>query len=116
MSLAPLPPGLNEFSRLSGRAGAIASIRRQAAKALETPVRTPDNRTLQVSKYSQHTARTSTGAMAKVLEEAGVDLSTDITLSCKGGIAATVGYASLNDLAKAKLAVYDGSWAEYSKN
>ena len=53
---------------------------------------------------------------AKVLEEAGVDLSTDITLSCKGGIAATVGYASFNDLAKAKLAVYDGSWAEYSKN
>ena len=34
MSLAPLPPGLNEFSRLSGRAGAIASIRRQSAQAL----------------------------------------------------------------------------------
>ena len=53
---------------------------------------------------------------AKVLEEAGIDLSMDITLSCKGGIAATVGYASVKDLAKAKLAVYDGSWAEYSKN
>ena len=53
---------------------------------------------------------------AKVLEEAGVDLSNDITLSCKGGIASTVGYAAISELAKGKVAVYDGSWAEYSKN
>lgn len=50
-----------------------------------------------------------------VFAEAGVDLSKDITLSCQGGVAATVVYGSLKDIAKGKLAVYDGSWAEYSK-
>ena len=51
-----------------------------------------------------------------VFAEAGIDLSKDITLSCGGGIAATVVYNSLSDIATGKIAVYDGSWAEYSKN
>ena len=49
-------------------------------------------------------------------EAAGIDLEKDITLSCMGGVAATVVYGSLKDIAKGKLSVYDGSWAEYSKN
>lgn len=51
-----------------------------------------------------------------VYTEAGIDLSKDITVSCKGGIAATVAFASLKEIAEGKVAVYDGSWAEYSKN
>mmetsp|Transcript_36811 Transcript_36811/g.56357 ORF Transcript_36811/g.56357 Transcript_36811/m.56357 type:complete len:264 (-) Transcript_36811:36-827(-) len=51
----------------------------------------------------------------KAYEEAGVNLNSDITLTCQGGIAASVLYSSLRDIAKGNLAVYDGSWAEYSK-
>lgn len=51
-----------------------------------------------------------------VFAEAGIDLSKNITLSCQGGVAATVGYHSLTDIANGNLAVYDGSWAEYSKH
>ena len=47
-------------------------------------------------------------------DKAGVDLSTDITLSCAGGIACTAVYGALKDIATGRLAVYDGSWAEYS--
>ena len=32
-ALSPLPPGLNEFSRLDGRGGALSNIRRAAAAA-----------------------------------------------------------------------------------
>ena len=48
-------------------------------------------------------------------EAAGVDLEKDITLTCTGGVSATVLYASLKDIAKGKLSVYDGSWTEFSK-
>ena len=34
LALTPLPPGLNEFSRLSGRSGSLANIRRASAAAL----------------------------------------------------------------------------------
>jgi thiosulfate/3-mercaptopyruvate sulfurtransferase len=47
---------------------------------------------------------------------AGVDLGKPITLSCQGGVAATVVFNSLQDISDGPLAVYDGSWAEYSKN
>ena len=50
-----------------------------------------------------------------VFAEAGIDLSKDIILSCQGGVAATVAYNGLKDIAQANLSVYDGSWAEYSK-
>ena len=48
--------------------------------------------------------------------EAGVDLSKDITVSCSGGVTASVLYGSLKDITTGNLSVYDGSWAEYSKN
>ena len=51
-----------------------------------------------------------------VFADAGIDLSKDIALSCGGGIAATVVYNGVSDIATGKVAVYDGSWAEYSKN
>ena len=51
-----------------------------------------------------------------VFAEAGVDLSKDIAISCGGGIAATVVYSSLKDIAQGNLAMYDGSWSDYSKN
>ena len=50
----------------------------------------------------------------KLCEDAGVDLEKDITLSCQGGIAATVAFASLKDIAKGKLSMYDGSWSEFN--
>lgn len=50
-----------------------------------------------------------------VFAGAGIDLSKDITLSCAGGVAATVVYGAVSDIATGKVAVYDGSWAEYSK-
>ena len=49
-------------------------------------------------------------------ESAGVDLEKDIACSCMGGVAATVTYAALKDIAKGKLSVYDVSWSEYSKH
>ena len=47
-------------------------------------------------------------------EAAGVDLSKPISLSCQGGVAATVVFASLQDISTAPLSVYDGSWSQYS--
>ncbi len=46
----------------------------------------------------------------------GVDLKKDIVLSCQGGIASAVLYESLKDICEGQVSVYDGSWAEYSKN
>ena len=54
--------------------------------------------------------------MKAAYEAAGINITKDITVSCAGVIAATVLYGSLKDIATGKLAVYDGSWAEYSKN
>ena len=51
----------------------------------------------------------------KTFEEAGIDLSKDIAISCSGGITASVMYGSLRDIATGKVSIYDGSWAEYSK-
>ena len=48
-------------------------------------------------------------------QEAGVDISKDITLTCMGGVAATVAYGALKDIATGNIAVYDGSWSEFSK-
>ena len=48
--------------------------------------------------------------------DAGIDLSKNITLSCQGGVAATVVFNGVSDIATGKVAVYDGSWSEYSKN
>ena len=47
---------------------------------------------------------------------AGVDLDKPITLSCGAGVAASVVYMALHDIATAKVSVYDGSWSEYAKN
>ena len=52
----------------------------------------------------------------KALEAAGIDPKKDIVVSCMAGIAASNLYLGLNDIVKGKLAVYDGSFAEYSKN
>mmetsp|Transcript_18700 Transcript_18700/g.28649 ORF Transcript_18700/g.28649 Transcript_18700/m.28649 type:complete len:228 (-) Transcript_18700:8-691(-) len=46
----------------------------------------------------------------------GVDLKKNIVLSCQGGIASAVLYESLKDICEGQVSVYDGSWAEYSKN
>jgi len=46
----------------------------------------------------------------------GVDLKKSIVISCQGGIASAVLYESLKDIAEGEVAIYDGSWAEYSKN
>ena len=51
-----------------------------------------------------------------IFAEAGIDLSKDIALSCGAGIAASVVYSGLQDISQGNLAVYDGSWADYSKN
>jgi thiosulfate/3-mercaptopyruvate sulfurtransferase len=51
-----------------------------------------------------------------VLADAGIDLSKNITLSCQGGVAATVVFNGVSEVATGKVAVYDGSWSEYSKN
>jgi thiosulfate/3-mercaptopyruvate sulfurtransferase len=50
----------------------------------------------------------------KVFEENGVDLNKDIATLCNGGVSASVLYASLADIAKGNLAVYDGSWSEFN--
>ena len=34
LTLSPIPPGLNEFTRLSGRAGSLSTIRRSVASAI----------------------------------------------------------------------------------
>ena len=49
-------------------------------------------------------------------EAAGIDLSKPIATSCMGGVAATVLFASLQDICPVETSVYDGSWAQYSKN
>jgi len=49
-------------------------------------------------------------------QEAGVDITKDISISCMGGVTASVVYGSLKDIATGQVSVYDGSWAEYSKN
>lgn len=51
-----------------------------------------------------------------VYQAAGIDLQKDIVVSCTGGITASVLYGSLKDITTGKLALYDGSWAEFSKN
>ena len=49
-------------------------------------------------------------------EAAGVDLNKPIALTCMSGVAATVLYASLQDIATSDTSVYDGSWSQFSKN
>ena len=51
-----------------------------------------------------------------ILQHAGVDLAKDITCASHGGITATVLYGALKDVTTGKISVYDGSWAEFSKN
>lgn len=51
----------------------------------------------------------------KMFQEAGVDLSKDISLSCMSGVAATVVFGALADISTGNNSVYDGSWSEYSK-
>ena len=58
----------------------------------------------------------TTEDLKAVYLEAGIDLSKDIIVSCGGGIAATVAFAGLKEIAEGKVAVYDGSWAEFFKN
>ena len=43
----------------------------------------------------------------------GVDLSRDIIMTCQSGVTATVGFASIKDITKASVRMYDGSWGEY---
>ena len=53
----------------------------------------------------------------KIAEAAGVDLSKDLVCTCGTGITASVLYSAIEDICQGKLALYDGSWAEYnSKN
>ena len=47
--------------------------------------------------------------------ESGIDLTKPIVVSCQGGIAATCLFGALSDIHKSDLALYDGSFAEYSK-
>jgi len=47
-------------------------------------------------------------------EAAGIDITKNITLSCQGGVAATVAYGALRDIASGNLSVYDGSWSQFS--
>ena len=47
--------------------------------------------------------------------EAGIDLNKPIVVTCNRGIKASCFYAALSDIHKSRLAVYDGSYAEYSK-
>ena len=47
--------------------------------------------------------------------ESGIDLSKPIVVSCQGGVAASCLFAALSDIHKSDLALYDGSYAEYSK-
>ena len=48
-----------------------------------------------------------------IFEEAGIDLSKDIALSCQSGIAASFSYGALKDICTGRLSVYDGSWSEF---
>ena len=50
-----------------------------------------------------------------VFKELNIDLTKDINCSCQGGVTACIVYASLKDISSGNLAVYDGSWAEFSK-
>ena len=52
---------------------------------------------------------------AAAATEAGVDLNKDIVVSCQAGVAAACLYGALKDITKGKLAMYDGSYGEYSK-
>jgi len=47
-------------------------------------------------------------------EAAGIDITKNITLSWQGGVAATVAYGALRDIASGKLSVYDGAWSQFS--
>lgn len=51
----------------------------------------------------------------KLFKTLGVDLNKDITAYCTVGERASVMYAALSDIAQGQLAVYDGSWTEFSK-
>ena len=47
--------------------------------------------------------------------EAGIDLNKDIVVSCRSGVQASFLYGALSDIHKGKLAMYDGSFSEYTK-
>ena len=52
---------------------------------------------------------------ATAASEGGLDLDKDIVVSCQAGVAAACLFGALSDIHKGKLAMYDGSYAEYSK-
>lgn len=56
----------------------------------------------------------SADEVRQAAEAANIDLSKPIVLSCQAGVAATVVYAALSNVASGQLAVYDGSYSEYS--
>ena len=47
----------------------------------------------------------------KACQDSGIDLDKPISLSCQGGVTATVVYNAFKDISTAKLSVYDGSWS-----
>lgn len=48
------------------------------------------------------------------MKAAGVDPTKDIVVSCSGGLASSSLYFGLKDITEGKLAMYDGSYSEYS--
>ena len=66
--------------------------------------------------FNEHKELLSAEERKAVFESEGVDLSKDITVSCTGGISATVLWGALKDLAHGNLALNDGSMAEWNKH
>lgn len=51
--------------------------------------------------------------LERIFEEAGVDLSKPVVASCGSGITASILALALAEIGHRRLAVYDGSWAEW---
>lgn len=51
----------------------------------------------------------------KLFEEAGVDLSKDICLTCNSGVTASAVYTALEGISSGQNSMYDGSWQEWAK-
>jgi len=64
--------------------------------------------------YNEDNTVKSTKEIAEIFAAAGVDLKQPIVTSCQAGVMATSAAAALAAAGAKQVAIYDGSWAEYS--